>query len=194
MKGCRALNNFEVKNLMTLKGVSPRDKAMFVLQLNTGMRIGEVLSLKLGDVCNKFGVVFGSFELKSKNTKTKHGGSLVINSTAKKALQKHCRILVAKGHRLNDALFPSRQGKFGSSVGRQRASQIYKILFELAGIVGGKLGTHCARKTFIGQIYSKTKDLLLCKTLLRHSSIATTCLYLESAMSQVRDAVMQLEF
>jgi len=194
MKGCRALTRNEIRNLVTIKDISARDKALFTLQLNTGCRVGEILSLQLKDVCSKFGVVYGSFELKARHTKTRHGGSITINSTAKKVLQQHCKKLIASGFKMTDSLFPSRQGRYGKTITRQRASQIYKTLFELAGIAGGKLNTHSMRKTFIGQIYGKTKDILLCKTLLRHANIASTFSYLESAMITVRQAVLDLNF
>ena len=194
MKGCRAITRDEVRSLVALKGVKSRDKALFTLQMNTGLRIGEVLSLSLKDVCNKFGNVYGSFELKSKNTKTRHGGSITLNSTARKTLQIHCKKMIAQGFNLDCAVFTGNQGKYGKSICRQRASQIYKALFAMAEIAGGKLNTHSFRKTFIGNIYDKTKDLLLCKTLLRHANIASTLSYLESAMSSVRNAVLELDF
>jgi integrase len=49
MKGCRPLTDSEIA---TVKGAfaRTRDKALFILGLKTGLRISELLSLKVGDV------------------------------------------------------------------------------------------------------------------------------------------------
>jgi len=167
MKGCRSLNKGEIKAIMELKGISARDRAMFILQLNTGCRIGEILSLRIKDVANKNGFIFSSFELKAKNVKTRRGASIVINNTAKTALGRHVRILLA---------------------------QIYKNLFEMAQVYGGRLATHCCRKSFAAAVYSQSKDILLVKTLLRHANISSSLSYLESALQSVKDAVLTLKF
>ena len=49
MKGCRPLTDPEI--LAVKDGfVRTRDKALFILGLKTGLRISELLSLKVGDV------------------------------------------------------------------------------------------------------------------------------------------------
>jgi len=194
MKGCRSLNKNEIKAIMELKGIAARDRAMFILQLNTGCRIGEILSLRIKDVANKNGFIFSSFELKAKNVKTRRGASIVINNTAKSALSRHVRILLSKGYSMDSALFPSRQGRFGTGITRARAAQIYKNLFEMAQVYGGRLATHCCRKSFSAAVYSQSKDILLVKTLLRHANISSSLSYLESALQSVKDAVLTLKF
>jgi site-specific recombinase XerD len=102
--------------------------------------------------------------------------------------------MINNGLSIDNALFSGRQNAQRIAITRQRAHQIYVQIFEMAHVVGGKLGTHACRKSFAAFIYGKSKDILLVKTLLRHSSINSTFSYLESALESVKTAVMQLSF
>jgi len=194
MKGNRALSRYEVKGIMNLTGIEIRDKALFVLMINTAMRISETLSLRIGDVANKAGNIHGYLTLQAKNTKTHKGASIALNSTARKYLQAHIKKLLARGLSLNDAVFGGRTNQYKKPISRQAAYNIFKKLYEFAGITGGKLACHAPRKTAAAEIYSKTKDLLVCKAVLRHSNIASTMAYLESCLFAVNQAFLSLDY
>jgi len=194
VKGNRSLTRNEIRAILKVKGVSSRDKGLFVLMLNTAMRISETLSLKIGDVSDKHGNIFSFLELRAKNTKTHQGASIPINSSARKALAKHVKKLLAMGLGVKDSLFGGRKFGYKTNITRQTAHKIFKKLYQLAGVSGGKLACHATRKTAVAAVYHKTKDLLLVKTILRHNSIVSTMSYLQSAMQSVQRAIMDLNF
>jgi len=194
VKGNRSLTRNEVRGILKIKELNQRDKALFVLMLNTGMRISETLSLKIGDVCDKHGNIHNFLELQAQNTKTHKGASIPINSSARKALATHVKKLLALGLSAKDALFGGRKAGYKIRITRQTAHTIFKRLYQLAGVSGGKLACHATRKTVAAELYRKTKDLLLVKTILRHNSIVSTMSYLQSAMQSVQNAIMDLNF
>jgi len=195
MKGNRSLTRKEIISVVNNSDISNRDSAIFVLLVNSGMRISEALSLKIKDVSTKFAKIHSSVYLEARNTKTHEGSNITLNSSAKKALQSHVKDLLKKGLGVNDALFGGRKGGFKKAISRVQAHRIFKAIFESCGITGGKLATHVGRKTFSSRVYEATgHDLVATKSLLRHRSIQSTLSYLESALASLQQAVLNLEY
>lgn len=195
MKGARSLNRSEIISVVNNKEIIARDKALFVLMINTGMRVGEALSLTIKDVSTKFAKIHSSIYLQAKNTKTHQGSNLTINSSAKKALQSHVKDLLGKGLNLNSPLFGGRTNSFRKAISRTAGANIFKKIFEICEITGGKLSTHVGRKTFASRVYAQTgNDLVATKTLLRHRSIQSTLSYLESALATLTKTVEELAY
>jgi integrase len=194
MKGNRSLTRDEVRRISNLKECSSRDKALFVLMLNTAMRISETLSLKIKDVANFRGVIHPFLELQARNTKTRQGASIHLNSTARQALAIHVKSLLAKGLGLDDALFGGRKGQYKTSITRITAHNIFQKIYEMARVKGGKLATHAPRKTAAQFMYEATKNLMTVQFALRHSSINSTMCYLQGCLENVNNAFKNLRF
>jgi len=88
MIGCPALSPKELKlALASLKGrYALRDRALIILGVHSGLRISELLSLKVGHVWDGRKVV-ARFYITRDATKGKHAGaSIVMHPEAAKAL------------------------------------------------------------------------------------------------------------
>jgi integrase len=155
-----------------LKAGNLRDYCMFVLGINCGLRIGDLLSLTVSDVLDEKGKVKGRIVVREQ--KTSKAKNFPIGDTSKKALNEYLK--TRKDLAPDQALFPSRKGG-GRAISRVQA---YRILNKAARAVGiqDEIGTHTLRKTFGYWAYRQCKDITLIQKLLNHSAPSVTLSYI----------------
>ncbi len=152
-----------------LNGVNPKYALLFKVGINTGLRIGDIISLKASDIYSekwKFRDHLIIIEQKtSKQRKIK------LNETLRKCLNAY-----VKSHNLSmeDYLFHSQKGGY---VGR---IQVYKVLKEGASVLGiENFGTHSLRKTWGYWTYKISKyNIGLIMDTFNHSSPSVTLRYI----------------
>lgn len=136
---------------------------LFVLGINTGLRIGDMLSLKVEDVRNQTHIIL-------KEQKTGKSKRFFINSVLRNALDDY--IANMSDH---EYLFQSRNGT-NQSLSR---SQAYRILSEAGREVGlDSIGCHSTRRTFGYHHYKKYKDVALLQQIFNHSAPSVTLEYI----------------
>lgn len=145
-----------------LKRRSLRNWAMFVLGINTGLRISDILPLKVKDVRGK------QF-LTIKEQKT--GKHKTIRLTPKLIL---CIDEYTAGMDDEDYLFPSQKG--GRPISRIQGYRILKDAAEALGIE--YCGTHTLRKTFGFHFYKQFRDVATLQEIFNHSSPSITLRYI----------------
>lgn len=149
----------EIKAL--LKRQSGRDYLLFVMGINTGLRIGDILPLRAGDVKGSHIII--------REQKTGKAKRFKINTALRAILDEYIT-----GMADSDYLFPSRKGD--RPIGRVQA---YKILNAAAGTVGlDEIGCHTMRKTFGYHFYQKTKDVAQLQEIFNHSAPSVTLRYI----------------
>lgn len=152
---------------------SDRDYALFVLGINSGLRVSDLLSLKVSDVCDN-GKLKDRITLTEKKTGKRK--DFPISDASRKALSLLLEGLKNDNTDNNNAwLFPSRKGNEPITRG-----QAWRILIDAGKHAGMKdsIGTHSMRKTFGYHAYKKGMDLSLIQKLLNHSSPAITLAYI----------------
>jgi integrase len=162
-----------------------RDEAMFIMGINTALRISDLLNLTIGDVTDERGDVASDVVLKERKTgKLK---KFPLNRAIRDALSEYLR---SRGETDPlSPLFPSRQG--GSSICRWRARQILASAGETVGLK--RIGTHSLRKTFGYHVYQRTGgNLGLVQKLLNHSSSADTLRYIGIDREQMDNTYLDL--
>jgi site-specific recombinase XerD len=177
-----------------------RDRALFILGLNTGFRISELLALNVGEVWDGERI---RPQVKVTRAKLKGGRGLrrrgitsrtvPINEAATQALQRYLFTRLGAGElAASDPLFPSRF--HGQRLTRWGANDIVHAVLAKAGIDGkADYGTHSLRKSFCRQIYKRTgNDLNLTRAVMGHASCATTQKYLHVDEEEIVDAIMGL--
>lgn len=182
-----------------LKSQSPRDYILFELGIYSGLRISDILNLKVKDLKNQ-----DYFILKEK--KTGKSKRLAINPTLKKELAKYLLPLDDEdfviGSREHREYLPIKvKGKTkmvknianNSPISRVMA---WNILNKVAKQVGlDEIGCHSLRKTFGYHLYLQTnKDIVLIQKLLNHSSPEVTLRYIGILQDDLDDAVLSLSF
>lgn len=161
----------EIKRL--LKRQSFRDWFLFVFGLNSGLRISDLLSLKVKDVRGRTHIVI----VEEKTGKSKR---FKINETLRVAVEEY-----TLGMEDNTYLFPSRKG--AKPISRIQA---YRILNQVAKQVGlEEIGTHTLRKTFGYHFYRKTKDVVLLQKLFNHAAPSVTLRYIGIEQDEMDSAI-----
>lgn len=145
-----------------LRCTSERNYMLFVFGINTGLRIQDMLKLRVRDVKGDHIVM--------REMKTDKQKWLKINPTLKRELK---RYISDKDD--YEYLFKSREGK-NKPITRDMA---YKILRKAANEFGlVDIGTHTCRKTFGYHLYRKEKDITLLQKIFNHSSPEITLRYI----------------
>ncbi|AHF07078.1 site-specific integrase [Desulfitobacterium metallireducens] len=165
-----------------LKGSNIRDYVLFTLGINSGLRVSDLLQLKVADVIDEKGRIRDRITIREKKTgKTK---TFPFSDTVIKALREYVPNLST-----GSALFPSRKGR--TPITRQQA---YRILNDAAKVIGvkDKIGTHTLRKTFAYHAYISGVDVTRIQALLNHSSPRETLRYIGITQDELDDVYLNL--
>ena len=154
----------KIENMkMELLKTGYRNYLLFVVGINTGLRISDILRLTVLDVKNKSHIITNE----QKTGKTKR---FLINSQLRLELDKYVYDMY-----YYDFLFQSNKVR-NKPINRQQA---YKILNDAASKIGlSEIGTHSLRKTFGYWHYQQYKDIALLQELFNHSSPSITLRYI----------------
>lgn len=149
-----------------LRSRNERDYILFLFGIHTGLRISDILSLKVKDVSGMHLVI--------REQKTNKPKRILLNTYLKRELNKFC-----KGKDGDEFLFLSRErtprGK-KKPIGRAMA---YKILRDAGNEVGiNAIGTHSLRKTFGYHFYQMNQDVALLMDIFNHSDASITLRYI----------------
>ena len=140
-----------------------RDYLLFVMGINTGLRLSDLLELKVEDVQGKSHLII-------KEEKTEKTKRFLINSRLKEDLEKYIETMHPWEY-----LFLSQKGA-NKPLSRVQA---YRILRAAADEVGlESVGTHTLRKTFGYFHYREYKDVALLQDLFNHSAPSVTLDYI----------------
>ena len=155
-----------------LKEKSTRDYCLFVLGINSGLRISDLLSLQVKDVAEDNGKLKERITITEQKTgKTK---DFPISDTASKAIKEQLDAMKSKEP--TSYLFPSRKG--GGAIQRYQAWRILNEAAKHSGLADDAIGTHTMRKTFGYHAYKKGMDITIIQKLLNHSSPSITLSYI----------------
>jgi integrase len=141
-----------------------RNFLVFVIGIYTGLRVSDILKLKVCDVA-------GKTHLDLVEKKTGKNRKTLIKADLKEEIAKYIGNMNP-----DDYLFKSQKGK-NKPISRV---QYWRILNDSAKAIGipFSIGTHTMRKTFGFHLYQKTKDIALIQNLLNHSSPSITLRYI----------------
>jgi integrase/recombinase XerD len=141
-----------------------RDKAMILLLLRTGMRIGELLNLKPTDINwkeKKIDIVEAQ--------KNRVGRVVYFSEDAAGALKKWLK----KRDLQQEYIFYGRSGSFSYETARQ----MFKGHLNQAGLMDKGYTLHCLRHTFASELLNAGMRLECLQQLLGHTSIEVTRIY-----------------
>lgn len=161
--------------------VSKRDIAIIVLFLHTGIRVSELINLKLANVDLKSGCI----RIMRKGKKEQY---LPLNRETVAVLTKY---IDARPKAINGRLFVRPSGR---DLDRTTIYRVVRRYLALAGIDKGKRGPHLLRHTFCTRLHQKGVDPLVIRDLAGHKSIATTMRYIKIESKEQVAAISKLEF
>ncbi|MBA7549018.1 Tyrosine recombinase XerD [subsurface metagenome] len=167
----------DLKKIRAIKGNlrkrNPRDFLLFTLGINTGLRISDILRLKVEDVKDQTGEIKEYLDLNEKKTKKQR--LIYINSEVRNALEYYFDKTGI--YHLDRYLFISDKTKINKPISRIRAWQLIQAWCREVGIKG-RIGTHTIRKTAGYQMRIAGVAIELIQEVLGHQSISMTKRYL----------------
>lgn len=167
-----------------LKERNLRDWLLFVLGINSGLRVSDLLALKVDDVKDRS-------RIKLREKKTGKFKDFPVSDNCKKAIREY---LDATGL-VTGPLFPSRKTVGCRGTGAISRQQAYKALREAARAIGidAAIGTHTLRKTFGYWAYQKGVDVTRIQQLLNHSSQSVTLRYIGITKDELDQVYINLD-
>ena len=171
----------DIRAISRLLEGSPRDRLLFLMGINNGIRTGDLLKLKVKNVRN----LKAGDSITIKEGKTKKDNVLVVNKTVYKALKNYLDKIQPDD---NDYLFASRKGK-----NPLQTKAINKMIKNWTKAINlkGNYGAHTLRKTW-GYIQRTKHGVgfeIICKRF-NHSSPSVTMRYLGIQDKEVHDTLM----
>lgn len=159
----------EMKNVLLCR--SERNYFLFVLGINVGFRISDLIPLRIRDLQGT--------HLTIQEKKTGKRKRFFINNQLRSEIN-----LYIDGKDPDEYVFPSRKGGHISRI------QAYNILNDAARAVGlENVGTHTLRKTFGYFYYKRYKDVALLQQLFNHASPSITLRYIGITQDELDDTL-----
>ena len=154
---------------------------MFLLGIQTGLRISDIVTKKVSDIDSMY-------SRKIKEQKTGKTRFLYLNAESEKIIRQYIK---DKGLQKDDFLIPSRrsdgQGKYRGCITPTQAYRIIKDAGESVGIEN--IGTHTMRKTFGYHYYKQTHDVVPLMRIFNHSSQSITLHYIGIDTEEIQQSL-----
>jgi integrase/recombinase XerD len=160
----RAIDPEDIKQLLAVLKV-PRDRALILTLLRTGMRIGELLNTRVQDLNLKEQCI-EIFEAQ----KNRVGRVVFLSKDAQGALKKWLKLKKPQ----TDYLFYGRRGR---PLCYEAAREIFKKYLDQAQLSHKPYSLHCLRHTFASEMLNGGMSLQSLQDLLGHSDIEMTRRY-----------------
>lgn len=171
-----------IKNLNTieriqniLKETKKRDYIMFNLGIYSGLRISDIIKLKVIDLKNQTHFIL-------REQKTGKPKKLKIQPSFKKELDEYL-----KDKSDNEYIFKSQKGD-NNHIDRIQAYRIINKAARKAGIKS-EVGTHTLRKTFGYWFYQQYKDVATLQYIFNHRSQKDTLRYIDIIQDEIDDMI-----
>jgi integrase/recombinase XerD len=159
-----------------------RNRVMLLTGYWSGMRVGEIASLSIADVCNADGTVRSEIRLKAEQTKGRHPRTVFVSQKLRDELQTY--LDMRKPLNLKHPLFITAGHRAFTANGM---TQHFYWLFKNAGIAGAS--SHSMRRSFLTTLASKGIAIHVLASLAGHKNLQVTMRYLVANDDMKRNAV-----
>ena len=161
-----------------LKQNNERDYVMFTTGIYSGLRVSDILKLRVKDVRGKDYIAM-------REKKTKKEKRFIINKNLKKILEAWTR-------GKDDLQYLLENPATHRPISRQRAWEVMRDAGEEFGVYN--LGTHTMRKTFAYHMYQANHHAVMLMKLFNHSDIHVTLRYIGVEQDETDQAISKLDF
>lgn len=179
----------QIKNLLKGQG-RYRDLLLFVVGINTALRVSDLLDLRIGDFVDEAGQVRDRFWIREEKRGKRH--EVVINDSIREALEAfrtaYPEVEASSDHFM---FFNTRTNDYTQPITRQQVWVFVSSICRDAGL-RGNYGTHSLRKTWGYHARMNGVDLALIMHKLNHSDLAYTKRYLGVTDEELEEVVKRL--
>lgn len=152
--------------------LAERDVLIFLIGINTGLRVNDLVRLRIRDVKDNH-----IFEIREGKTNKRRAINISM-------LQEEIQSYITDKH--PDAyLFASQKGNKAITT-----TQVYRILNDAADFLGrDDIGTHTMRKTFGYHHYKQFKDVAILQEILNHTAPSVTKRYIGIRQDEINESL-----
>ena len=180
----RLLSSFTYENH---RNYWKRNKAIALLFLNTGLRVGEVAGLKAFDVLKFSGEIKKILDVRPEIAKRKKARQVPLNTTSREAIK---TLLEGRDVQYDDHLLVT---STGNPLSKRAIQHIVTNACLRAGI-DRLVGCHALRHTCLSRLYEKTKNIKVVQTIAGHANSKLTIdFYTHATMDGLTSAMEELE-
>ena len=171
-----------VLQYISTKSYSLRNRVMLLTGFWSGMRVGEIASLSLGDVVNLDGSVKAEVRLTADQTKGRQPRTVFLPQKLRDELQGY--VDLRKSTNPAHPLFiTAGRKRFSANV----MAQHFHYLFKSADIAGAS--SHSMRRSFLTSLAAKGISVRVLADLAGHRNLQVTMRYLDASDDMKRNAV-----
>ena len=186
-KQAKTLNQQEIRRVLDYTATrkhSIRNRCLVLITFLSGMRCGEVASLRYCDVVNADGTIKSEIYLTADQTKGSEGRTVFINDRLRKELEAYTATY--KPINTNRKFFYS-QKSTSDGFTANTLTQFFHYLYRRCSLDGAS--SHSGRRTFATKIASGGVGIKVLQKLLGHKNIQTTSVYIFASDDMLRKAV-----
>jgi integrase/recombinase XerD len=186
-KQAKTLNQQELRRVLDYTATrkhSIRNRALVLTSFLSGMRVGEIASLRYSDVVSADGNIKNEIHLTAEQTKGNEGRTVFVNDRLRKELESY--IATHKPINVNRKFFYS-QKSTSDGFTANTLTQYFHYLYKRVGIDGAS--SHSGRRSFATNIASRGVGIRVLQKLLGHKNIQTTSVYIYASDDMLRKAV-----
>ena len=186
-KQAKTLNQNEIHKVLGYTATrkhSTRNRCLLYTTFLSGMRVGEVATLRYSDVVNVDGTIKNEIRLSAQNTKTNEARTVFVNDKLRKEFEKY--IAVYKPSNPTVKFFYS-QKRDSCGFSPNTLTQFFHYLYKRAGVDGAS--SHSGRRTFITNLATQGVGVRVLMSLAGHKNISTTQCYIDVNDDMKRKAV-----
>ena len=172
----------QVLRYVSTKKYAIRDRAMILTSFWSGMRVGEISQLKMGDVLNEDGSIRNEVRLSAAQTKGNQGRLVFIPNKLRDEFAAYL-----KTRKITNADIPFFHTDHRLGFSANGLCQWFFWAYKLAGINGAS--SHSGRRSFITNLANKGIGVRVLASLAGHKSIMVTQRYIDVNDDMKRNAV-----
>ena len=186
-KQAKTLTQAEIRRVLDYTATrkhSIRNRALVITTYLSGMRVGEVASLRYCDVVDAEGNIRNEIRLSAEQTKGKEARVVFVSEKLRKELEQYSKLYQPKN--INCKFFYS-QKACSDGYNANTLTQFFHYLYKRSGIDGAS--SHSGRRTFITNLANKGISVRVLASLAGHKNISTTQCYIDVNDDMKRRAV-----
>ena len=199
MSQAKVLTEKEVRKVLLFiasRKHSTRNRAMFVLLNQTGMRVGELANLRISQVINQSGEIVEEIRLAPDQTKGSRGRIVVLSVKAQEEIKSYLQTRFKLNNLLAVTMTDTSRALFTTQKNPSRGftpstlAQHFHYMYKGSGIIGAS--SHSSRRTFLTTLSEMGVSVRVLMDLAGHRSLSVTQKYLDGNPALARKAVSLL--
>ena len=168
-------------DFVAMRSYAMRNRMMILISFWSGMRVGEIASLRIEDVVDTSGKVKREIRLDAAQTKGRHARTVFFPAKLAAELQ-----IYVDARAVQDRKQPFFMTAGGKAFTANVMTQHFFWLYRKAGY---ETGSHSGRRNFLTQLSAKGIGIRVLASLAGHRNIQVTMRYIDASDDMKRNAV-----